>query len=124
MNVTIKGIQKGDDLEINLNQKINMIEQAVAQHSKDTSMNQFRQKLGPENAYNMEWPLFRGEKSDKNENLLLLEYDPDAEAAKAKIAGQSGSNEVAQNEMTGELANQALVLWLTFLTHQRKLQTG
>ena len=62
MNVTIKGIQKGDDLEINLNQKINMIEQAVAQHSKDTSMNQFRQKLGPENAHNMEWPLFRGEK--------------------------------------------------------------
>ena len=60
----------------------------------------------------------------KNENLLLLEYDPDAEAAKAKIAGQSGSNEVAQNEMTGELANQALVLWLTFLTHQRKLQAS
>ena len=62
MNVTIKGIQKGDDLEINLNQKINMIDQAVEQHSKETSMNEFRKKLGPENAYNMEWPLFRGEK--------------------------------------------------------------
>ena len=30
-----------------------------------------------------------------------LEYDPEAEAAKNKIAGQSGSNEVATNEMKG-----------------------
>ena len=30
-----------------------------------------------------------------------LEYDPEAEAAKNKIAGQAGSNEVATNEMKG-----------------------
>ena len=49
----------------------------------------------------------------KNENLFLLEYDPDAEAAKSKIAGQSGSNEVAQNEMKGELVNLVLIILIT-----------
>ena len=44
----------------------------------------------------------------------MLEYDPDAEAAKSKIAGQSGSNEVAQNEMTGELVKSWQV-WLFFI---------
>lgn len=87
MQVHIKGIQKGDDIvDINLEQKMNMIEQAVSGHSTDISISQFKKTLGPENAINMEWPAFR-------------EYDPEAEAAKAKMP--SGAGEVATNGIEG-----------------------
>jgi len=88
MKVMVKGIQKGDDLEIELTRKVAMIDQAVSQHSTESSMGQFKSTLGPLNSSAMEWPVFR-------------EYDPEAEAAKSKIAGQAGSNEVATNEMSG-----------------------
>ena len=84
MKVIVKGIQKGDDLEIELTRKLAMIDQvtgfdssfvrvisnlstlcqspwkAVTQHSTESSMGQFKSTLGPLNAGAMEWPVFRG----------------------------------------------------------------
>ena len=60
MKVTIKGIVKGDDLEVELNRKLSMIDQVVEQHSTDTSMQLFKRTLGPDNAGDMEWPSFAG----------------------------------------------------------------
>ena len=63
MIVNIKGLQKdgSDDLnEINVNQKLQKIEQTIQSYDTTTAVNVFNNEKGPNNARNMQWPSFKG----------------------------------------------------------------
>ena len=63
MIVTIKGLQKdgSDDLtDINVNQKLQKIQQTIQSYDTATAVNVFNNDKGPNNATNMIWPAFKG----------------------------------------------------------------
>ena len=63
MTVSIKGLQKdgSDDLtDINVNQKLQKIQQTIQSYDTATAINVFNNEKGPNNATNMIWPAFKG----------------------------------------------------------------
>ena len=63
MIVTIKGLQKdgSDDLtDVNVNQKLQKIQQTIQSYDTETAVNVFNNDKGPNNATNMIWPAFKG----------------------------------------------------------------